>query len=232
MTNRPPRVQTPGGLLVFAGAHVINRRFGKLNMTCKKFSALVLAACSSLALSPALAAQRVSLDHGTVDVYFAPEDNIGTHVAEFIDRCSGRVLLAGYWFTHADVARAVSRAKARRLDVRVVLDSTQQTERYSGVTFLRNADVPVWINSRHGVMHHKFVVCGVDSVGFGSANFTKAAMGGRSADPLKSNAENFNLFVGVPALAQLYAAEFEGLVAESARTLNQQENAVSKQIGK
>lgn len=183
-------------------------------MTRKYFTALGVAVALVAGATPAFAGERVTLK-GAVDVYFAPQDDIGMYVSDFINKCQKRVWVAGYWFTHSEVARVIHQAKARGLDVRVVLDSSQQTEKYSSATYLRNANVRVWINSRHAVMHHKFVVCDDDRVGFGSANFTKAAMSGRKADPAKSNAENFNLFVGEPALTKLYADEFERLAAES-----------------
>jgi phosphatidylserine/phosphatidylglycerophosphate/cardiolipin synthase-like enzyme len=189
-------------------------------MTYRQFSAVALIVATVFACNTnAHAAERVALrgDAAAVDVYFAPQDDISLYLVDFISKAQRRVWLAGYTFTMPEIARAVSQAKARGLDVRVVLDASQSGEKYSGATYLRNAGVPVWINSRHAIMHHKFVVCDDDRVGFGSANFTKAAMAGRKADPARSNAENFNLFVGVPALAKQYADEFERLTAESTR---------------
>lgn len=167
-----------------------------------------------LAPHPALAGRTV-LEGGSVDVYFAPRDNISARVAEFVGQAHSRVWVAGYYFTHPDVARAIAQAKERGLDVRVVLDSSQVGERYSGATYLRNHNVPVWVNARHAVMHHKFIVRDSDGVAFGSANFTKAAMGGGRGDAASSNAENFNLFTGQPALTKQYAEEFGRLAAES-----------------
>lgn len=185
-------------------------------MTNGHFTAFGVAVAIALAAPAAVAAERVALrgEGAAVDVYFAPQDDISLYLADFISKAQRRVWLAGYTFTSPEIARVVAQAKARGLDVRVVLDSSQAGEKYSGATYLRNHKVPVWIDSRHGIMHHKFVVCDEDRVGFGSANFTKAGMHGRNGT--KSNAENFNLFVGVPALAKQYADEFERLAAGSA----------------
>lgn len=188
-------------------------------MTNKHFTSIVLALGLAFSATVAGAAERVQLraDNAAVDVLFSPQDNISMYLVDFISKSQRRVWLAGYTFTHPGVARAIVQAKERGLDVRVVLDSSQAGGQYSGATFLRNAGVSVWINSRHAIMHHKLILCDEDRVGFGSANFTKAAMSGSKGGGGKSNAENFNLFVGVPGLAKQYAAEFERLTAESIR---------------
>jgi phosphatidylserine/phosphatidylglycerophosphate/cardiolipin synthase-like enzyme len=197
-------------------------------MTNKHFTSIVLALGLAFSATVAGAAERVPLraDNAAVDVLFSPQDDISMYLADYISKAQRRVWLAGYAFTHSDLARAIVQAKERGLDVRVVLDGSEAGEKYSGATYFRNAGVAVWINERHAVvqngrpslMHHKFVICDEDRVGFGSANFTKAAMNGRrGGDALKSNAENFNLFVGVPGLVKQYATEFERLTAESSR---------------
>ncbi|MGQ3054700.1 MAG: phospholipase D family nuclease [Roseateles sp.] len=185
-------------------------------MTRKNLTSIGLALAVAFASAHAPAAQRVPLTGATVDVYFAPQDEIGPPVADLIRSAKRRVWVAGYYFTHAEVGKALREAKGRGIDVRVVLDSSQfRDAQYSGATYLLNAGVPVWMNDRHAVMHHKFIVVDDDRTAFGSANFTKAAMGGRKVDPAKSNAENFNIFFGVPALTKQYADEFGRLAAES-----------------
>jgi len=186
-------------------------------MTFKHLTALAAALAMAFGAMGAIAAERVNLSGGAVDVYTAPQDDIAMYVVDFISKNQRRVWVAGYELTHPDIARAIAQAKARGLDVRVVLDANEASKGYSGATYLRNSGVPVWLDGSHAIMHHKFIVGDDERVGFGSANFTKAAMNGRKGDPRKSNAENFNLFVGVPALNKQYAAEFERLVAESSR---------------
>lgn len=185
-------------------------------MTNFYFSPIVLAVVLGWSGPAALAQERVSLKEAAVDVLTSPKDDVGLYVVDFINKAQRRVWLAGYTFTMPEVANAVVQAKARGLDVRVVLDASQSTERYSGATFLRNGGVPVWIDRAHPIMHHKFVIVDEDRVGLGSANFTRAAMGNHR-EPSRSNAENFNLFVGAPQLARVYATAFEQLVAESSR---------------
>ena len=92
--------------------------------------------------------------------------------------------------------------------MRVVLDRSQASLKYSSATYFHNQGVPIKINAKYPVMHHKFVVIDSDIVGFGSMNFTKAGA--------QSNAENFNMFRRWPKLAEAYAREFTRLEGESA----------------
>lgn len=188
-------------------------------MAKKHFAATALALATALSTGSAetLAAERVALREGAVDIYFAPQDNISLYLVGFINKAQRRVWLAGYTLTMPAIIHAIAQAKARGLDVRVVLDHAQASEKSSGASFLRKAGVPVWINSRHLTMNQKFLVCDDDRVGFGSANFTKASMAWRKGEQTVRHSENFNLFVGVPMLAKQYADEFERLTAESSR---------------
>ena len=147
--------------------------------------------------------------NAAVEVYFSPGANVDQAIASAImnERKGSRVWLAGYYFTSTPIAKALHQAQERGVDVRVVLDRSQATLKYSSATYFHNEGVPVKINARYPVMHHKFLVIGADTVGFGSMNFTKAGA--------QANAENFNLFHRWPKLAETYAREFERLERES-----------------
>lgn len=169
---------------------------------------LAAAACVAVATAAGGAPVELSAPPGsTVEVYFSPNGGADLAVARAIDRASRRVWIAGYYFTSTVVAKALRQASGRGLDVRVVLDRSQATSKYSGATYLYNERVPVKINQRYPIMHHKFLVIDADSVGLGSMNFTKSAA--------NQNAENFNIFHSWPALANTYAAEFTRLERES-----------------
>lgn len=145
----------------------------------------------------------------SAEVFFSPDDQTDRAIARAVGEARRRVWIAGYFFTSSTIAKAVDQAHARGLDVRVLLDSSQVTQRYSSATYFHNQGVPLWINARYPVMHHKFVLIDADTVGFGSMNFTRAGA--------QQNAENFNLFRRWPQLAATYAQEFERLQQESER---------------
>ena len=147
--------------------------------------------------------------HASAEVFFSPGADSDRAVAAAIAAARSRVWIAGYYFTSSVVAKSLAKANERKVDVRVLLDRSQATLRYSSASNFHNHDVPLSINAPYPVMHHKFVVIADAMVGFGSMNFTRAGA--------QSNAENFNLFRRWPQLAQTYAREFERLEAESER---------------
>lgn len=144
-----------------------------------------------------------------VQVFFSPDDGTDRAIAQAMAQARQRVWIAGYYFTSSTIAKALDQAHARGLDVRVLLDRSQVSLRYSSATYFHNHGVPLWINARYPVMHHKFVVIDQDTVGFGSMNFTRAGA--------EQNAENFNLFRRWPQLTGTYATEFLRLQKESAK---------------
>lgn len=144
-----------------------------------------------------------------VQVFFSPDDGTDRAIAQAMGQARKRVWVAGYFFTSSVLAKALDQAHQRGIDVRVVLDRSQVSQRYSSATYFHNHGVPLWINARYPVMHHKFVVIDQDTVGFGSMNFTRAGA--------QQNAENFNLFRRWPQLVGTYATEFQRLQKESAK---------------
>lgn len=145
----------------------------------------------------------------SVEVFFSPGADTDKAIAAQIAVARNRVWLAGYYFTSATIAKALDQAHARGVDVRVVLDRSQVTQKYSSATYFHNHGVPLWINARYPVMHHKFLIVDADTIGLGSMNFTRAGA--------QKNAENFNLFRRWPAMVAPYAAEFDRLAKESVR---------------
>lgn len=173
-------------------------------LTMRRFAALT--ACIAV-LWPVLATGGGALPvQGTIETAFSPRQDPSSLAVKAIHNARKRVWLAGYSFTHAGIAKAIAEARRRGLDVRVVLDKSQQTERYSGATYLANAGVPVRINSLYPIMHHKLLLAD-DVVGLGSMNFTKSGA--------ERNAENFNLVSVGPQFAAVYASEFARLEAEA-----------------
>jgi phosphatidylserine/phosphatidylglycerophosphate/cardiolipin synthase-like enzyme len=90
--------------------------------------------------------------------------------------------------------------------VRVVADSKANKVKYSAATFLANHGVPVRLNSRYAIFHHKFMIIDKRHLETGSFNYSAAAA--------NRNAENVLVLRDVPELAGLYAREWDRLWAE------------------
>ena len=117
------------------------------------------------------------------------------------------VLVQAYSFTSAPIAQALVDARKRGVDVQVILDKNQRTERYTGATFLAHEGVPVFIDADHKIAHNKVMIIDGQTVITGSFNFTKAAE--------SSNAENVLLILHAPELAAKYTDNWKDHLSHS-----------------
>lgn len=111
----------------------------------------------------------------SIQVYFSPNGGCTDAIVRELNAAQSVVLVQAYSFTSVPVAAALKAAHDRGVDVRVILDKSQRTERYSGLTFLQHAGIPVWIDAAHAIAHNK-VICidGQTTIG-GSFNYTSSA---------------------------------------------------------
>lgn len=149
--------------------------------------------CLITFVSPSLAAPAGE------KVCFTPGGECTQMIVDFIGSARHEVLMQAYSFTSAPIAKALVDAKRHGIDVRVILDKSQVTEKYSGADFLTHAGIPVLIDRKHAIAHNKVIVIDRAAVETGSFNFTKAAQ--------SNNAENA-LILADPALAQKYVTNW------------------------
>ena len=159
-------------------------------------------------VSSAACAEDFQLKDAGVQVYFSPNGGAERAVVEAIGAARGSILVQAYSFTSAPIAGALRAAHDRGVKVGVILDKSQETERYSGATFLKNAGIPVFIDSAHAIAHNKVMILSNEVVITGSFNFTAAAE--------KHNAENL-LVIHDRGLAQYYSENWEHHLSHSGR---------------
>ena len=145
---------------------------------------------------------------GTIEVAFSPPGGATAAIVQAVGEAKQRVWVQAYSFTSAPIARAVLHAAKRGVDVKVVLDRSQRTQKYSVADFFANQGVPVYIDDQHAIAHNKVMVIDSGTLITGSFNFSKAAE--------QVNAENLLIFRGNPALQQLYADPFRFHLSHSA----------------
>ena len=154
---------------------------------------LSLVLLTLLAGSASLLAQSGPKD---LHAFFSPNGGCTDAVVSALREARKSVLVQAYSFTSAPIAKALVEAGKRGVDVQVILDKSQRTERYSGATFLANEGIPVFIDASHRIAHNKVMVIDGQTVITGSFNFTKFAESG--------NAENVLLILHAPELAKRY----------------------------
>jgi phosphatidylserine/phosphatidylglycerophosphate/cardiolipin synthase-like enzyme len=153
-------------------------------------------------LRPAIATPRVR-------VLFSPGGGCTEAIVEALGKAKASVDVQAYSFTSAPIAEAVAKAFARGVKVRVVLDKSQRSERYTSATYLVNHNVPTWIDTKHAIAHNKIILVDGKTIFTGSFNFTKSAE--------QSNAENLLIIEGDAKLYAEYLANFEEHLGHSER---------------
>lgn len=138
---------------------------------------------------------------GTVEVAFSPNGGGAGMIIKAIDQAKKSVKVQAYSFTNADIAQALLQASKRGVEVRVVLDKSQETEKYTSATFLANSGIPVRIDSGFAIAHNKVMILDDETVITGSFNFTKAAE--------ERNAENVLILRGNKEVARLYRQNWQ-----------------------
>jgi phosphatidylserine/phosphatidylglycerophosphate/cardiolipin synthase-like enzyme len=136
----------------------------------------------------------------TPTVCFTPGGFCTEAIVQALNAATHTVLVQAYSFTSAPIAKALLDAHKRGVQVHVILDKSQRSEKYSSADFLANQGVPVLIDARHAISHNKVIVIDSEVVLTGSFNFTKAAQ--------EKNAENL-LIINDPTLAAQYTQNWE-----------------------
>jgi phosphatidylserine/phosphatidylglycerophosphate/cardiolipin synthase-like enzyme len=151
--------------------------------------AAVFAGLLVIAVSPqALHASEPSLPTyhpQSVRVWFSPDGGCTEAIVAEMKAAKKSVRVQAYSFTSAPIAAAVVEAHRRGLDVQVLLDKSQRSEKYSSAEYLARAGVPVFVDDAHAIAHNKVIILDDAAVFTGSFNFSKAAE--------ENNAENLLL---------------------------------------
>lgn len=154
---------------------------------------LILIALSILSLSANAAV--------TISAGFTDSDSAEPLVIKAIQVAQKQILLAAYSFTSKPIAEELLRAHKRGVQVFVVVDKSQASERYTSATFIANAGIPIRIDRKHAIMHNKFMVIDSRTVQTGSFNYTKSAA--------ERNAENVIQIDGDAAVVKAYTLEWK-----------------------
>ena len=164
----------------------------------KRFFSIVVLA---LALTCTNArATDVTLTKTTAQVYFSPRGGCTEAIVREIGKAKTEILVQAYSFTSAPIAKALVDAHKRGVNVSVVLDKSQRSQKYSSADFTAHAGIPTFIDAAHAIAHNKVMVIDKETIITGSFNFTKAAE--------EKNAENL-LILRSKDLAQEYTENWQ-----------------------
>ena len=120
-----------------------------------------------------------------IQVRFSPGGHCTQFIEEAIAKAQKSILVQAYSFTSLSIADALIAAHKRGIEVRILVDRSQQTGRYTQIPRVTEAGIAVAIDKVPGIAHNKIMIIDDIYVLTGSFNWTQAAE--------KRNAENLLL---------------------------------------
>jgi phosphatidylserine/phosphatidylglycerophosphate/cardiolipin synthase-like enzyme len=133
-------------------------------------------------------------------VCFSPEYETccQSNIINLIQSSKKTIQIAMYSFTDMKIAQELVKANARGVYVHIVTDKIQAKNKFSVISFLQKAGIPIKYNT-FKIEHNKFAVFDAQHVITGSYNWTTAA--------LKFNSENC-LILDSSNIVNAYAKRF------------------------
>lgn len=138
---------------------------------------------------------------GTIEVAFSPNGGAAETVIRTLDEAQKNIRVQAYLLTNADITHALIRAEKRGVDVKVILDKNQETDKDTTAKELIRNHIQVKVDHAFHIAHNKIMITDNINVVTGSFNFTKAAQ--------QKNAENVIVVRGNQAFADLYIRNWE-----------------------
>jgi len=133
-------------------------------------------------------------------VYFSPRGGCQDSLVQELQKSKKEILVQAFSFTADPLTYALVDAKKRGIDVQILLDKSNEIDRYSDLRILLDQGLSPLIDAEHSIAHNKIVIVDGKVVVTGSYNFTNQAEG--------ENAENMIILKGYPELARQYRDNF------------------------
>lgn len=109
------------------------------------------------------------------EVYFTHVDDIQSIILLKINNAEDFIDVAMYMFTDFVLASALVEARERGIEIRIYLDRSQVTARYTQSKYLVQNAVDIRISSNNYIMHNKFAIIDGELLITGSYNWTQSA---------------------------------------------------------
>ena len=138
--------------------------------------------------------------NGEIGIWFSPNGGCTEAIVSEISMAQKSIRVQAYSFTSEPIANALIKAYKRGLDVEIILDRSQESERYSQLREVKRAGIPTFIDAKHAIAHNKIMIIDERVVITGSFNFTKGAE--------EKNAENLLIIKGNSDLTQKYVQNY------------------------
>jgi phosphatidylserine/phosphatidylglycerophosphate/cardiolipin synthase-like enzyme len=135
-----------------------------------------------------------------IQAHFSPKGGCQDAIARELKQARREILVQAYSFTAEPLALALVEAKKQGVRVEIVLDKSNELDRFSDLHILLEHGMDVKIDHDHAIAHNKIIIIDKTTVITGSFNFTNQAE--------HENAENLLLIKGHAELVTWYRENF------------------------
>lgn len=142
-----------------------------------------------------------------IEVYFSPNGGCTEAIVKEIKCAKKNIKIQAYGFTSKPIAAALLEAKERNVGLDVILDKSNESEKYSIATLLENHGIICMIDRMPAIAHSKIMIIDEQVIITGSFNFTKAAE--------ERNTENLLIIRNNQDLIKAYLKNFNNRLHES-----------------
>jgi phosphatidylserine/phosphatidylglycerophosphate/cardiolipin synthase-like enzyme len=132
--------------------------------------------------------------------HFSPRGGCQEAVVREVKKARREILVQAYSFTADPLTYALVEAKKRGVHVDVLLDRSNEVERYSDLHIFLEQGLAPLIDANHAIAHNKVMIIDQKVLITGSYNFTNQAE--------EENAENLLVITGHPELVRQYRQNF------------------------
>jgi phosphatidylserine/phosphatidylglycerophosphate/cardiolipin synthase-like enzyme len=136
----------------------------------------------------------------TIAVYHSPKGGCTEAIVHELKLARREILVQAYSFTSDALTHELVEAKKRGVHVEILLDRSNEAERYSELRVFLEAGLAPLIDAQHAIAHNKIMIIDRRTLVTGSFNFTHQAE--------KENAENLLIIKGQAELLKSYCHHF------------------------
>lgn len=136
----------------------------------------------------------------TLTVHFSPRGGCQEAIVQELHKARREILVQAYSLSADPLTSALVEAKKRGVNVEILLDRSNESERHSDLKVLLDQGLHPLIDAEHAMAHNKVVVIDHAVVVTGSYNFTNQAE--------TENAENLVIVKGNPEVVKKYRENF------------------------
>ncbi len=136
--------------------------------------------------------KTVILGNTKITPLFSPQDKIITSkIIPLINNAKSYIYIPTFIITHDELSKALTNAKSRGVDVKIIVDAASVTSQRSKVSILRQVGIPVKVENYAGKLHSKSIIIDDKYVITGSMNFSNSGENKNDENSLIIESERF-----------------------------------------